>query len=96
MTIEKVWLSGETRDQYLCSVSIILAEGPLRFCVRGMRLLDLGRQEPVLAMPSMKRLDPHGNPVFEELFHPLTGPSRDFLQQEIFHHYAQARPKASF
>lgn len=91
MIIEKIWLNGRPHEQYLASVSIIIAEGPLRFCIRGMRLLDLGKERPTLAMPSRKIVDENGTPRFEDLFHPLNQPARNFLEKEIFAHYTTMR-----
>lgn len=43
---------GQRQEHYLCSGDLILADGPLRFKLRGIRLIDLGRQKPHVAMPA--------------------------------------------
>ena len=86
MTLESVKLFGKPKDQYLCSAEIVLSEGSMRFCLRGIRLIDLGSGRIHLAMPAWRK-DSAAGTIFEDMFFPMTRPARDFLEQDIIAQY---------
>lgn len=90
MLVESVRLFGRQRDHYLCSGELIISDGPMRFCLRGLRLIDLGTNKPHLAMPAWKKEGMDG-PVFEDMFFPMTAPAREFLEAEVLSHFYAAR-----
>ena len=89
--IEKVYISGQSRGQYLASASLIIADGPMRFLVRGLRIIDLGRPRNILAMPAIKKMDDNGAPHFDDMFSPLNEISRAFLEDEVFRTFEISR-----
>ncbi len=86
MLIESIRLFGKPREQYLCSAELVISEGPMRFCLRGVRLIDLGSHKPHLAMPAWKKEGMDG-PIFEDMFFPMTAPAREFLECEVLTQY---------
>ncbi len=93
MILESVRMYGKPKDQYLCSAEVVLSEGSMRFCVRGIRLIDLGKDKPFMAMPAWKKPSLSGN-VFEDMFFPMTSPAREFLEDPIMASFlAHARGK---
>jgi len=86
MIIERVRLFGRPKEQYLASAEIVISDGPMRFCIRGIRLIDLGKDKLHLAMPAWKKEGMEG-PVFEDMFFPMTAPAREFLESDIITQY---------
>ena len=93
MIVESIRLFGKPKEQYLCSAEVIFSDGPMRFCLRGVRLIDLGQKKPHMAMPAWKKEGMEG-PVFEDMFFPMTAMAREFLESEILSsYYAYAHRK---
>ncbi len=86
MIIESIRLFGRRKKRYLCSVEVVISDGPLRFCLRGIRLIDLGKGPPHMAMPAWKKESDNG-PIFEDMFFPMTQPSREFLERDVLAQY---------
>lgn len=93
VNIERVWISGKAKDQYLGTASVIICDGSMRFCVRGMRILDLGKPQLVLSMPSIKKIDGDGNPHFEDMFYPMNAEGRVWLEAEVMQTYKVTRQR---
>lgn len=77
---------NQRRENYICSGDLIISDGPMRFKLRGIRLIDLGKPRPHVAMPAYRKETLEG-PVFEDMFFPINLAAKDFIEDEILANY---------